>query len=94
MATSTDEDRQGGTFALETFAEQIAVGGGFGVRLDFGFFVFRVDLGIKMHDPQLEKDERWVIRNIRNNEWIENYQNTFGRPYRFESINLGIGYPF
>jgi len=42
--------------------KDIAVGSGFGLRYDFSFLVFRLDLGFKMHEPYLE-----------NNKWFRNY---------------------
>jgi hypothetical protein len=91
---NVDNDREGGTFQLKNINQQIAVGGGFGIRLDFSFFVFRVDLGVKMHDPQLEPDERWVYKKINNDEWKQAYEDKYDRRYSFQSLNLGIGYPF
>lgn len=38
--------------------KDIAVGSGFGLRYDFSFLVFRLDLGFKMHEPYL-KGKRW-----------------------------------
>ena len=42
--------------------KDIAVGSGFGLRYDFSFLVFRLDLGFKMHEPYLE-----------GNKWFRNY---------------------
>ena len=42
--------------------KDIAVGSGFGLRYDFSFLVFRLDLGFKMHEPYLE-----------SNKWFRNY---------------------
>ena len=42
--------------------KDIAVGSGFGLRYDFSFLVFRLDLGFKMHEPYLE-----------TNKWFRNY---------------------
>ena len=42
--------------------KDIAVGSGFGLRYDFNFLVFRLDLGFKMHEPYLE-----------GNKWFKNY---------------------
>ena len=38
--------------------QDIAVGSGFGLRYDFNFLVFRLDLGFKMHEPYLS-GSRW-----------------------------------
>ena len=42
--------------------QDIAVGSGFGLRYDFSFLVFRLDLGFKMHEPYLS-----------GNRWFRNY---------------------
>ena len=42
--------------------KDIAIGAGFGLRYDFSFLVFRLDLGFKMHEPYLAE-----------NKWFQNY---------------------
>ena len=46
-----DESRPGGKFTWKDFPEQIALGTGFGLRYDLDFLVFRLDLGIGIHNP-------------------------------------------
>lgn len=46
-----DESRPNGEFSLKNFPKQIALGTGFGLRYDLDFLVFRLDLGIGLHDP-------------------------------------------
>ncbi|MEX0680864.1 MAG: BamA/TamA family outer membrane protein [Balneolales bacterium] len=41
-----------GKFRLDTFYEQIAVGSGYGLRLDWDFLVFRIDVAYRVHDLQ------------------------------------------
>lgn len=48
---SKDENRPGGEFKLKSFAEQIALNTGFGVRYDLEFLVLRLDVGIALHYP-------------------------------------------
>jgi hypothetical protein len=55
-----------------------AVGSGFGLRYDFGFLVFRFDIGFKTFEPYLGRD----------GEWFVNYN--FGKAV----YNIGINYPF
>jgi hypothetical protein len=55
-----------------------ALGSGFGLRYDFGFLVFRFDIGFKTFEPYLGK----------NGEWLKNYN--FGKAV----YNIGINYPF
>ena len=40
-----------GVFKFDEFYKQIAWSYGIGIRLDFSFFVFRVDFGVKLYDP-------------------------------------------
>lgn len=82
--TINETTYEGGAFNPKTFASQIAMNTGVGIRFDFTYFLFRLDYGIPVKDPNLVEGERWVIRdffrnkgNIDRNIW-----------------NLAIGYPF
>ncbi|PHS61683.1 MAG: hypothetical protein COB12_11840 [Flavobacterium sp.] len=66
------------TFTSFSDLKDIAVGSGFGLRYDFGFFVFRLDLGFKTYDPAYIEGERW----------FKDYN--FGNAV----YNIGINYPF
>ena len=46
-----EKERPGGEFRFNTFAEQIALNTGFGVRYDLGILVLRVDFGLGLHAP-------------------------------------------
>lgn len=46
-----DETRPGGELTMKNFARQIALGTGAGLRYDLDFLVFRLDLGVALHDP-------------------------------------------
>lgn len=65
-------------FRFNRFARQLGLNTGLGVRLDFSRFIFRVDWGIKLHDPGQPAGKRW-IHNFR-------LSNT--------ALNFGVGYPF
>lgn len=69
----------GSRFQPGTFLSEMALGTGVGMRLDFTFFIFRVDAGIPLKDPGREADDRWVVNYLKLNSI--NY-------------NFGIGYPF
>ncbi len=62
---------------IQDFRE-LAVATGTGVRYDFGFFVLRVDAGLKTHDPALELGERWFT-NFKIKKAV---------------YNIGVNYPF
>ncbi|PQB05907.1 hypothetical protein BST85_01425 [Aureitalea marina] len=57
---------------------ELALATGFGLRYDFGFFVFRLDIGFKTYDPGLPEGARW----------FKDYN--FGNAV----YNIGINYPF
>ena len=83
-----------GNFQLDRFYKEIAIGTGIGARLDFNFFIIRLDMGVKLRDPQFNLDDRWVIGHIFDYDWKVNYKNTHSVQYSFLNFNLGIGYPF
>ncbi len=66
------------TFTSIGDLKDIAVSSGFGLRYDFGFFVFRLDVGFKTYDPAYPSGERW----------FKDYN--FGNAV----YNIGINYPF
>lgn len=80
-AISEKDDREGADFQFNRFYKEIALGTGFGTRVDLNFILFRLDLGLKLRDPSLGESERWIIGN---------------RPFKFSQLtfNIGIGYPF
>jgi len=74
-----DDDRPGSTFEWNRFYKEFALGAGFGLRMDFSFFVFRFDLGMKVRDPAQPEGSRWVFMNS---------------GYNTPQLNIAIGYPF
>ncbi|OPZ96332.1 MAG: Outer membrane protein assembly factor BamA [Bacteroidetes bacterium ADurb.Bin408] len=66
-------------FKLNEFYKQIALGGGIGARLDFSFFIIRLDAGIPLRDPSRVPELRWVYDEMKLTKL---------------NFNLGIGYPF
>ena len=66
------------TFTSFSSLKDIAVGSGFGLRYDFGFAVFRFDIGFKTYDPSYPENNRWF------NDY--NFTNAV--------YNIGINYPF
>jgi outer membrane protein assembly factor BamA len=68
-----------GQFKFNQFYKEIAAAYGIGLRLDFNYFLIRVDLGMKAHDPAINKEEWPLIHpNFRNDH----------------SLHFSIGYPF
>jgi len=79
-------DLIGGKFEPKDFISEIGVGGGFGVRVDFSYFIIRADMAIPFHKPFLPKGERWTIDELdfRNGRWRKDNM----------VLQIGIGYPF
>ena len=53
-------DQPGGVFKFNKFYEQIAAAYGAGIRLDFKYFLVRVDMGMKAHNPA-SGQEHWPL---------------------------------
>ncbi len=70
-----------GQFDINTFYNQIAVGTGAGLRMDFNYFLLRLDLGIQALDPSREEGDRWTLGR---------YPLSTDRM----AFNFAIGYPF
>jgi hypothetical protein len=90
-----------GNFSLERVASQLAINQGTGLRYDFGFFVLRVDFALKVRDPALVPEERWVLRRWTDREWKDNeWRNQVLQgpivkgAYPLFSTVFGINYPF
>lgn len=69
----------GGEFKFNTFYKQLAADFGLGIRLDFSFFLFRLDAAAPILNPAYPEGERWRINKLQFNDFI---------------LNFGIGYPF
>ena len=73
-----NENDPSATFNSINSLSDIAIGSGFGIRYDFGFFVLRGDIGFKTYDPSYKEKNRWF------NDF------NFGDAV----YNIGINYPF
>ena len=73
------QDYPGGDFQFNRFYKEFAIDGGVGVRLDFNFFILRVDFAIPFRNPAEPEGQRWVFDQWQWKDFI---------------INFGIGYPF
>lgn len=85
-STSDSANPDDGIFRLRQFPREIAVGVGYGLRFDFSFLVFRLDVGYKAVDPAYPLGERIRAGKLKLNE-IWNFKDK-------ANLNIGIGYPF
>lgn len=72
-------DLPGGKFKWPDFFRQFGVDAGLGIRLDFDFFIFRLDPAIRLYDPSYPVDNRWYFNKMQLKDVVWNF---------------GIGYPF
>jgi outer membrane protein assembly factor BamA len=57
---------------------ELAIGSGFGIRYNLGYFVLRLDMGLKAYNPVLDSNERWMT-DFKLNKAV---------------FNIGLNYPF
>ncbi len=72
-------NQPGGFFRFKSFYKELAAAYGIGLRMDFNYFLLRLDMGVKAHNPAYGQ-ERWPIINPR---W-----------HRDVSFHFSVGYPF
>ena len=74
-----DDIREGAKFEFNSFYNEIAIGAGLGIRLNYDYFIIRVDAALPIKDPSKPVGQRWVADNA---------------SFSSLNFNLGIGYPF
>jgi outer membrane protein assembly factor BamA len=84
MQKSSSDPRA--TFKWDKFYKDIAVGTGFGLRIDWSFLLIRFDFGFRMRDPSIQTGSKWI-------DWNSEYKNNSKFIDRW-TVQFGIGYPF
>lgn len=79
LKADDSEEGQESLFSWQNLGKSIAANWGVGLRLDFGFLLLRLDLGMKIHDPA--REQRWVNPG----QWLKNDN---------YALHFGVGYPF
>jgi outer membrane protein insertion porin family len=74
----TKQGQAGEEFRWDRFYQEIALGTGIGLRIDFKFFILRFDLGVKVYDPSKPLNQRLFPSNN----------------FKDFKVNIGLGYPF
>lgn len=79
LNTDGSSEMRESMFRWKDLGESIAANWGVGVRLNLGFLLLRVDMGMKIHDPS--RMQKWVSPG----KWLkrDNY-----------ALHFGVGYPF
>lgn len=93
-----DAKRPGGKFT-STWYNDLAVAAGFGIRVDFEYFIVRLDLGFPVRNPALPVGSKWVFQSRK--EYYDEAEAFFGSDYQkyipkpFTPVpQFGIGFPF
>lgn len=90
-----DNSRPNAEFDKNRFYKEFAIGAGAGLRLDFDFFIVRMDVGIPLRDPLKIDGEKWLWQG--KDEYNEFLSNVNNKPSTFKMqpvLNLGLGFPF
>jgi outer membrane protein insertion porin family len=80
------EEVPGGKFRSRDFMKQVALGTGIGLRLDFNFFLLRLDLSFPLADPRTLNETGRYFGPVRPLDSSWRRENLI--------LNLAIGYPF
>ena len=80
-----DEQMPNAEFSFKRFYKEIGFGAGVGLRLDFNFFIIRLDAALPIYDPSQAPDRRWIGVAKKNGiSWLN-------KPINF---TFGIGHAF
>lgn len=78
------EGMENAEFSLTRFYKELGFCVGAGLRIDFNFFIVRLDYGVPLYDPSIPEGERWINRSWKQNSWWKWTQ----------GLQFGIGYAF
>lgn len=92
-----DTNRPGSKFSGSWYKE-LGLALGYGLRLDFEFFIVRFDLGIPFTNPGLPEGARWIFQSRQPyidgiNTLSEEQRKKISAPFS-PRLNIGIGFPF
>lgn len=95
---NADPNRVGGQFSGK-FLKELGLSVGYGLRLDFTYFIFRLDLGVPIYNPGYPVGERWIFTP--KTEFNQQAEAIYGSDFKKllpmlyrPSLNFGIGFPF
>ncbi|MHA6247868.1 translocation and assembly module lipoprotein TamL [Pontibacter sp. CAU 1760] len=81
-----DANRPRANFEFDRFYRELAVGTGFGIRMDLSVLILRFDLATKVYDPAGFQGDKFILNNF-------NFADFFTRNNQ-STLQIGIGYPF
>lgn len=95
-STTANQNIMNGVFDFSRFYKEFAVGTGAGLRYDMSYFIFRLDVGIKVYDPSRKfqvKDAFGQTTTIDERYLLPRFSFRRSSP-NYPVFNIGIGYPF
>ena len=76
-------------FSFKRFYKELAICAGVGIRLDFNFFIIRLDYAVPFYDPRLEPVGSWI-----NKKWVEGNTRNDKLWYWAQGFKFAIGHAF
>ncbi len=83
------EDMEGAEFSFKRFYKELALCAGVGIRLDFNFFIIRLDYAVPFYDPRLQSVGPWI-----NSKWVEGKTKDDKLWYWAQGFKFAIGHAF
>ncbi|MFL9485144.1 BamA/TamA family outer membrane protein [Chitinophagaceae bacterium LWZ2-11] len=77
-------------FNFSRLGKDLAIGAGTGLRLDFSYFLLRLDFAYRVKDPARQQNGGWM--SFKDFEWTDTRQN--GTQVKNFAFQFGIGLPF
>lgn len=87
-----DAGNTGAEFSLDRLYKDLAIGVGTGLRVDFSYFLLRLDFAYKVKDPGRINNGGWM--SFKDFSWTEQRQNNNKTEIKNFAFQLGIGLPF
>lgn len=76
-------------FSFNRFYKELALCAGVGLRLDFNFFIIRLDYAVPFYDPRCKEIGPWI-----NSRWTEGATRTDKAWYWAQGFKFAIGHAF
>ena len=83
------EGMENAEFNFKRFYKELALCAGVGIRLDFNFFIIRLDYAVPFYDPRLESVGPWI-----NSKWVEGKNKNDKLWYWAQGFKFAIGHAF
>ena len=83
------EGMENAEFDFKRFYKELALCAGVGIRLDFNFFIIRLDYAVPFYDPRLKDYGPWI-----NKEWVANKDKYNKLWYWAQGFKFAIGHAF